>query len=217
MKRRIVQLLLAAVLLVGLLTPAVAAVDAADPEGIYDLEIVSEYLATATIVPLTADSESPVSANANGVYPAAVRLQVTVTGITDNYSLIFAQNEDGVPTESNLVYIDQKSAEAGTLSFLVYPSALKGDTTYYLYLSGTSGRDLLASFKYNVPYVLGDINGDGDIDSIDALLVLQHSVKIVTLEGKQFLAADVNGDGDRDSVDALLILQYSVGIIASFD
>ena len=65
-------------------------------------------------------------------------------------------------------------------------------------------------------YTLGDVNCDGSIDALDALIILQHSVHLTTLEGDDFNAADVNHDGNIDASDALLVLQYSVKIIDQF-
>ena len=59
----------------------------------------------------------------------------------------------------------------------------------------------------------GDVNGDGKINAEDALLCLQHSVKLTTLEGDQFTAADVDESGKIDASDALYILQYSVKLV----
>ena len=64
--------------------------------------------------------------------------------------------------------------------------------------------------------VYGDVNGDVNINSSDALLVLQHSVQSIKLEGDRFTAADVNADGKINAGDALSILQYAVGIIDRF-
>ena len=64
--------------------------------------------------------------------------------------------------------------------------------------------------------IYGDINEDTKVDANDALMALQHSVKITTLEGDAFKAADVNGDGKIDASDALYILQFSVKLINHF-
>lgn len=58
----------------------------------------------------------------------------------------------------------------------------------------------------------GDINGDGKVNSMDALIVLQYSVGL-SVDIKDFRAGDVNGDMILNSVDALIILQVSVGLI----
>lgn len=66
------------------------------------------------------------------------------------------------------------------------------------------------------PYTLGDINGDDDINASDALLALQHSVKLTTLVDADFDAANVDGSDAVDATDALYILQYSVKLIDKF-
>lgn len=66
------------------------------------------------------------------------------------------------------------------------------------------------------PVTLGDVNKDGDINSTDALMVLQHAVGQKALTGDAKTAADVTKDGNINSADALKILQYSVGNIKSF-
>lgn len=60
---------------------------------------------------------------------------------------------------------------------------------------------------------VGDINADKAINASDALIALQHSVKLVKLTGDAFTAADVNVNGTVDATDALYILQYSVYLI----
>jgi hypothetical protein len=62
---------------------------------------------------------------------------------------------------------------------------------------------------------LGDVNGDGSIDIVDALLVAQY---YVGLNPANFDAAqaDTNCDTSVDIVDALLIAQYYVSLITSF-
>ncbi len=73
-----------------------------------------------------------------------------------------------------------------------------------------------AEYQIAHPYVLGDVDGSGDITVNDALLTLQHSVGKITLTGNDLLAADVDGNGKVDVNDALYILQYSVEKISSF-
>lgn len=59
----------------------------------------------------------------------------------------------------------------------------------------------------------GNLNGDSKVDASDALMVLQHSVKLIVLDEQQLLAADVNRDDKIDATDALNILQFSVKLI----
>jgi hypothetical protein len=62
---------------------------------------------------------------------------------------------------------------------------------------------------------IGDVNSDGSIDIVDALLTAQY---YVGLDPQNFNAvnADVNCSGGIDIVDALIVAQYYVGLITEF-
>lgn len=71
----------------------------------------------------------------------------------------------------------------------------------------------------------GDVNADGSIDSVDALLVLQIDAGLIGPEdvlgkveaGRVLTAGDVNSDGSLNSLDGLLILQHVAGLIPTLD
>ncbi|MGN0605273.1 MAG: leucine-rich repeat protein [Oscillospiraceae bacterium] len=60
--------------------------------------------------------------------------------------------------------------------------------------------------------IQGDINGDGQITSSDALNILQAVTDIVILTDEQKKTADINGDGEITSADALAVLQIVVSM-----
>jgi mannan endo-1,4-beta-mannosidase len=62
----------------------------------------------------------------------------------------------------------------------------------------------------------GDVNEDGAINIVDALLVAQFYVGLPVSGFNQSLA-DASCDGSINIVDALLIAQYYVGLVDSFD
>ena len=63
----------------------------------------------------------------------------------------------------------------------------------------------------------GDVNGDGYIDSADAMLCLRYSVGLEELSEEQEKAADVNKDGFVDAGDAIKILRYDAKLIDSLN
>ncbi len=63
---------------------------------------------------------------------------------------------------------------------------------------------------------LGDVDGNGRINSTDARLVLQKAVGKISDEALNIAVADVNKDNKINSSDARLILQFSVGKITTF-
>ena len=202
---------------------------AAENSGVYDVKTSTDY----TLTPQTADS-TPITASnvtineeSQPFYANAERF--TLTGPisdTGNQNLVFALKGDTaalgtnttIPTENNIVYIDQKAADGSAVTFSIYPSALESGVTYGIYVVGTStSYTKVASFSYYAPYVLGDVNEDTKINAVDALLILQYAVNKYELNDTQKLAADVNKDTKVNSVDALNILQYAVGKPSVFD
>lgn len=62
--------------------------------------------------------------------------------------------------------------------------------------------------------LVGDVSCDGEVNSIDAVLLLQYVARIIEALSCQELA-DTSGDGNIDSVDAALVLQFDAGLIDS--
>ncbi|MBR4658640.1 MAG: dockerin type I repeat-containing protein [Clostridia bacterium] len=62
-------------------------------------------------------------------------------------------------------------------------------------------------------FLPGDVDMNGIVDSVDALLALRYALGIVELNDEQLLRGDVDQNGTVDSVDALIILRMSLGII----
>jgi hypothetical protein len=65
------------------------------------------------------------------------------------------------------------------------------------------------------PNSLGDVNGDGMITNLDALMLLQAINDLYNPDAAQFARADLNGDGELAAVEALRILQYVSGKVGS--
>ncbi len=66
---------------------------------------------------------------------------------------------------------------------------------------------------------LGDVNGDGNIDPLEVLIVKRYIAEFddAKLEGDAFARADVSGDGKVDPLDVLFIMQKIAEIIDNFD
>ena len=234
MKKLRNALLLAGVLAALLCITALAETQEFAQGGFY----VTDKASGVTITPQTATGEtvSSTSANVDGqtgyesFYPGSVKMAVTYSGSIaagENYVVLLVEG-DALPTVDNAIYyIDQTTtASTGAITFNVYPMDIAEQKALTLYI--TSDKEGFSTIKISMgyapagsyevqPYTLGDVNEDGKINSVDALLNLQASVGKITLSASAKLAADVNLDGTVNSVDALRILQYSVGKITSFN
>ena len=65
-------------------------------------------------------------------------------------------------------------------------------------------------------YIIGDVNGDGYVDVLDATLVQKYSSEKTKLNDRQLYVADVNNDGIVDVLDAATIQKYAVEKISEF-
>lgn len=60
-------------------------------------------------------------------------------------------------------------------------------------------------------YTPGDVNGDQQVDAVDALMTLQAAADKITLTNTQHLAADMDKDGNITAADALTVLRRATG------
>lgn len=132
--------------------------------------------------------------------------------------LVLAGKEDDgtplVPTASNILYINQTTADSsGSVTFdNVYPSAIKDSTVY---LSGTRLTGLTKMGFIDLLVMLGDVNEDGSINTIDVTRILRALAGALDLSENEIFAGDVNGDGEVNTIDVTRLLKYLAGQISS--
>ncbi len=84
------------------------------------------------------------------------------------------------------------------------PAELSGDVEKLLI-----GRATAPAKQPGQSFTLGDVNGDGKINSTDARLALRAAAKLETLTALQETLADISGDGKVRSGDARTILRIA--------
>ena len=70
--------------------------------------------------------------------------------------------------------------------------------------------------RSEVPSLLGDIDGDKEVTSGDAILALRYAAGLEDPTEERKIAADVDRDGSLTAGDAILILRYAAGLMDSF-
>lgn len=214
MKKLLRTLLLAAALTALLCVSALAA----------DSTVSITGQTGATLTPKTA-ADAPITANADGKYENAVKFDVNATGTKGSQYLLLVLRDQKVPTEQNIVYINQAAAgEDGKLAFTgsdaAYPMTMTSGN-YYVYLVGDgkefSASDPAASFTYEAGYTLGDVDGNGKVNINDALELLNFLAEKTVLEGNNLKAADVDKTGAVNINDALKLLNYLAEKIPTLD
>ena len=120
---------------------------------------------------------------------------VTMTAVNDRYSAV-------IP-----------SSDVTTAGLEYYIRAFDGVNYAY---KGTAEQPYVIAVSEGVDRsALGDVNGDGQINVLDALMVLQAINDRLNLDAEQFARADLNGNKTLEAVEVLTILQYANGIIGS--
>lgn len=162
--------------------------------------------ANAEIVPVE-DPSITLQFNANNL-----SMTLTKTGLTPGgmYLVLVLKGTDTVPTESNILYINQTTAdETGTVTFdNVYPSSIKDSTVY---LSGTGLDGLTKMGEIDLKVMLGDSDGNGTINIGDVTALLRFLSGRGDSEINQ-AAADVDGNGEVNVGDATRLLRHLAGL-----
>jgi len=120
--------------------------------------------------------------------------------------------------------VETKSEEAGTA--LRMPAE---EFVGSLFIGGDAMMDMLYPSDAGQIYIkeqildsltiygmLGDADNDGDVDNVDAMLVLQYYTGLADETDLNLFVCDVDGNGAVNNVDAMLILQYYVELITVF-
>lgn len=146
---------------------------------------------------------------------------VTITGATEGQQLTILVlkpgSDDTAVVEASIAYINQDPAnpDGGMTYTIKLPDDLP-DGTYNVKVGGTGVENIaVAPFtkgEVGGDVTYGDVDGNGEIDSNDALLAMQAEVGLATLTEAQIKAADVDGNGEVDSNDALLMMRAEVGL-----
>ena len=124
------------------------------------------------------------------------------TNVNSEYTITIPSVVKGSVTASHA------AAEAGTT---VTVKAIPDDG--YQLRAGilTANGNAIVGNSFSIPtpeFVLGDVNGNGRIDTFDSTLILRYLAGLGELAEDQMLAADVNGNGRVDSFDSTLIQRH---------
>ena len=122
-----------------------------------------------------------------------------------------------VPTAENIKYIDQSVAKAtasnGSVSFDIYPQNHTSALVRIISVNAATNKvtdENIAAVKLN--YTLGDVTGEGEVNAVDALRILQYAANVGNPKyefSAPWAAGDVDLNGEISGVDAVRILQYA--------
>jgi glucuronoarabinoxylan endo-1,4-beta-xylanase len=91
-----------------------------------------------------------------------------------------------------------------------------GKHDLYLVFKGAVNFDWFTFDEDSIVGIIGDVNGDEEINSTDITILKRHLLKKTLLTGENLSNADTNGDGEVNSTDLTLLKRYILRKITSF-
>lgn len=132
---------------------------------------------------------------------ATVQLTATVAPAdATNKALVWSTSDAAIATVSDTGLVTAVAAGTATITVKTVDGEFTATCTI--------------TVKEAAPtYTVGDANGDGVVNTGDAVVILQYVAELVELTPDQLLAGDANRDGVVNTGDAVSILQYVAELI----
>jgi hypothetical protein len=98
----------------------------------------------------------------------------------------------------------------------IFINKVTGKHDLYLVFKGAVNFDWFTFDEDSIVGIIGDVNGDEEINSTDITILKRHLLKKTLLTGENLSNADTNGDGEVNSTDLTLLKRYILRKITSF-
>ncbi len=115
--------------------------------------------------------------------------------------------------DTKIVILEVEEAASGTWIYKVFGEDTPADGQLYTVLVASSDEFFDGPSAGNG---LGDIDGNGQININDVVMVMRDVLALETLSYDKRLLADVNEDGRVDILDVALMQRRALGLISSF-
>ena len=145
--------------------------------------------------------------------PAAVTTYNLTTAVSPDGSGTINPAAGVHPYSENTV-VNVSATPASGYTFSHWDGACTGSGTCSVTMNGN--KTVTAYFIDSSAGILGDANGDGQVTSTDALIILSGDVGLNVTQFCPMNCGDVNGDGKVTSTDALIILSYDIDLDVPF-
>lgn len=145
---------------------------------------------------------------ANGYKWDKVQLSNGLTGYIASKYLTFksaSTKSDDTPAKENY--------KIDSANIVVVPGIKLSDINENAVGELKTGAKITMDGKEYTVIVKGDVNGDGNIDALDALKILKYDVGLSELKNEFLEAGNVNSATEVNALDALKILKYDVNLV----
>ena len=128
--------------------------------------------------------------------------------IEDKTNVVISENVK-IDAESNEVTLTPKATISELSNLMATEIIVKNKEGQVLAPDAKLATGCVINDTYTIS-VLGDVNGDGEIDARDSLRILKYAVGTYEIKDAFSISADLNKDGIIDARDSLRVLKYSV-------
>lgn len=138
-----------------------------------------------------------------------------VSTVPDNENRIYTMNKG----DEFSVRIKNENVTIATVLFNSFTLGIGGtenNTRVYINYGGTIAEEEyknLDAVLDEIPFIYGDVNLNGVLDSEDATIISNYSVGLATLSNIQETRLDINNDGVVNSSDAVVIQKIIAGLL----
>lgn len=233
MKKKRTCLLLAMLLIVGILPMAALA----DGSTAFAVGTVSGLPGAEVELPVTISGSAFAAFTIEISYPGVLTFKGISFGNAQIVDSVEGQDTSDITNGlyaingNRITYVNGASVSGGTLTlkFAINDEGKAGD--YDVSITVTEIRDIdeqslgsaVTPGKVTVTeapaepdYILGDVNGDGNVNSRDVRVLYQYTSRQIDAYAALRAAGDVNGDGNVNSRDVRVLYQYTSKQISEF-
>lgn len=187
---------------------------------------LSESIPSGKIVIMSKDTMAP-DIYHSPVYNATTGSNLIISAtVTDNLTIAYARVYYRVKGTENWNVVVMNNLNDKYSAIIIADHITTAGLEYYI--EAFDGVSYTYKGSADAPYTvavqesvdsnaMGDINGDGKISNLDALMLLKATNDQLNLTAEQFARADLNADGSLSAMEALRILQYVSGKVGSVD
>jgi len=174
------------------------------------------------------NSSGLIDGKSRDAYKNVAKIDITFAGEAGKQYMVFLLNGDAAaetikPTEGNEIYYINQITATGSDAVTIYPKNLKDAGHYRIYISSVDGGYVevgelnVANSWEEYQYLLGDVDGDGDVDAVDALEALKAYARLVELDANAQKRADVDSTSEITVLDAMSILKKYARLTVSIE
>lgn len=149
-----------------------------------------------------------------GIDPAKDERFITAAGNTLLDGILKYKLDDGSFCHSYAQEGNNPSAGEGEYNYMATDQAGYALVAYWRFVNGMSPLYDMTADVTVTDTVLGDADGNGQVDLEDAQIVLKAALRIMILPEQQIALVDMDKSGSVDLADAQIVLKMALGIIS---